>query len=72
MAEEVLYGKTPEGQLVYDLCFVDRTDKWLARKFGIPIAKIRAMRYEKSVKKLRKQNGLTMAPPPRAPREVLS
>lgn len=38
---EVYYGKTPFGQLLYDLCFTKLSDKYLARKHGVPIAKMR-------------------------------
>lgn len=61
MADEVTYGRTPEGQLLYDLAFVKRTDKWLARKHQIPIAEIRNLRKSPILDKLRRQvlrNGL--------------
>lgn len=50
-----LYGRTPLGQLLYDLAFTDLTDKYLARKHRLPIQSIRNMRAGDSVKKLRRQ-----------------
>jgi hypothetical protein len=41
---EIAYGRTPTGQLVYDLGFARLTDKWLARKHRIPVNQIRAIR----------------------------
>lgn len=41
---EVVYGRTREGQLLYDLAFAKLTDKWLARKWQKPIAEIRSLR----------------------------
>lgn len=52
---EVTYGRTPVGQLLYDLAFVDRTDKWLARKHQVPIAEIRNLRKSPVLEKLRRQ-----------------
>jgi hypothetical protein len=52
---EIAYGKTPQGQLLYDLAFVDRTDKWLARKHQVPIAEIRNLRKSPILDKLRGQ-----------------
>lgn len=42
--EEVTYGRTPIGQLVYDLGFTKLGDKYLARKHKMPIAEIRKCR----------------------------
>jgi len=42
--DEILYGRTPLGQLVYDLGFTKLGDKYLARKHGLPIQKIRDCR----------------------------
>ncbi len=55
MAETVAYVRTPQGQLIYDLAFVDLTDKHLARKHHIPVAEIRNLRKIPSVVKLRRQ-----------------
>lgn len=48
-AASLLYGKTPTGQLLYDLCFVKRTDKYLARKHEVTVAEIRHLREIRSV-----------------------
>ena len=50
-----VFRKTRAGQLVYDLAFVTRSDKWLARKHHLPIGEIRAIRQHKAVKKLTAQ-----------------
>ena len=42
--EEAFYGRTPIGQLIYDLGFTTLTDKHLARKHGLTLAKIRDCR----------------------------
>lgn len=52
---EVLYGKTPEGQLIYDLAFTDLSDRYLARKHRVPIAGIRRFRALKEIVRLRSQ-----------------
>lgn len=44
MIETTLYGKTPLGQLLYDLGSAKLSDRYLARKHGIGIEKIRAYR----------------------------
>lgn len=49
------YVKTPVGQLLYDLAFADRTDKWLAQKHQIPIAEIRNLRKSPVLVNLRRQ-----------------
>lgn len=41
---EVAYGRTPLGQLVYDLGFTKLDDNYLARKHGLPVQKIRDAR----------------------------
>jgi hypothetical protein len=38
------YGKTPLGQLVYDLLFTNLSEKYLARKHRMPIAEVRRLR----------------------------
>jgi hypothetical protein len=53
--DEVAYGKTAVGQLLYDLAFVDRTDKWLAHKHQVPITEIRNLRKSPILDKLRRQ-----------------
>lgn len=52
---EVAYGKTPLGQLIYDLAFTDLADKYLARKHRLPIQSIRNMRAGESVRDLRRK-----------------
>jgi hypothetical protein len=51
--DEVAYGKTPEGQLLYDLCFTDLSATYLARKHKLPADRIRAMRATKELAELR-------------------
>jgi len=55
---DVAYGKTPLGQLLYDLAFSNCTEKWLARKHRISIASVRRLRSTSEIKKLRRQNRL--------------
>lgn len=43
---EIAFERTPLGQIIYDLGFVKRSDKWLARKHRIPVARIRALRIQ--------------------------
>jgi hypothetical protein len=38
------YGKTPIGQLLYDLAFTKLSERYLARKHKLPIAEIRQCR----------------------------
>ena len=57
----VAFKKTPAGQLLYDLAFVALSDKWLARKHGVPIAEVRELRELKAVKKLAAQNAKSKA-----------
>lgn len=52
---EIAYGRTPLGQLLYDLVFTDLADKYLAQKHKIPIQSIRNMRDGEGVKDLRRQ-----------------
>jgi hypothetical protein len=40
----VAYVRTELGQLVYDLIFTKLEPRYLARKHGLPIAKIRSLR----------------------------
>jgi hypothetical protein len=56
--DQIVYGRTPEGQLVYDLAFTNLPPKYLARKHRIPMARIRYLRSTPEIKKLRKQNRL--------------
>lgn len=44
MTSDLLYGRTPTGQLIYDLGFAKLSDKWLARKHKMPISEIRKLR----------------------------
>lgn len=55
MMTERVYGRTAVGQLLYDLAFVDRTDKWLARKHQVSVAEIRNLRKSPILDKLRGQ-----------------
>ena len=55
MTQQVYYGKTPQGQLMYDLCFVTLTNRWIARKHGIRLAEVRKLREIPALKKLAKQ-----------------
>lgn len=41
MTKVITYGRTPIGQVVYDLGFTTLSDSYLARKHGRPIAIIR-------------------------------
>lgn len=41
---EITYGKTPLGQLLFDLLFANLSDSYLARKHSMPIAEIRKCR----------------------------
>ena len=44
MKTEITYGRTPLGQLVYDLGFTKLGDKYLARKHGMKIETVRECR----------------------------
>ena len=41
---ETTYGRTPQGQLFYDLAFTDLSESWLARKHKMPRAEINRLR----------------------------
>lgn len=41
---ETVYGKTPLGQLVYDLGFTKLDDRYLARKHGMKVQTVRDCR----------------------------
>lgn len=41
---QVLYGRTPGGQLFYDLAFTDLSEPWLARKHKMPRAEVNRLR----------------------------
>ena len=41
---EILYGRTPQGQMLYDFGFAHLTEKWLARKYRMPIARVRDLK----------------------------
>jgi hypothetical protein len=41
---EALYGRTQWGQFIYDIGFTQLSDHYLARKWKMPIAKIRSNR----------------------------
>ncbi len=49
----VLYGKTPAGQLLYDLAFTDLQPRYLARKHRLPIKQIRRLRSLTAIVDLR-------------------
>jgi hypothetical protein len=55
---QILYGRTPQGQLLYDLAFTNLSVKYLARKHRFHASEIRQMREVSAVKKLRRQNHL--------------
>ena len=40
----IVYGRTELGQRVYDFGFAKLTDRWLARKYKMPIADVRALK----------------------------
>jgi len=42
--KEILFGRTPLGQLLYDLAFARLSDRWIARKHKMPIAEVRKCR----------------------------
>ena len=46
---QIAYGRTLLGQLLYDLCYVNLADKWLARKHHLAIAEIRTLRELASI-----------------------
>jgi hypothetical protein len=52
---EVLYTKTPAGQLLYDLAFTDLGVPYLARKHRLSWEEVRVMRGLKEIVKLRRQ-----------------
>lgn len=54
--DDAVFGRTPGGQLLYDLAFVDLTDKHLARKHSMPVARIRSLRAQREVVNLRRIN----------------
>lgn len=41
---EIRYGRTPIGQLLYDLAFAKLSDRWIARKHRMPVAEVRKCR----------------------------
>ena len=49
----VFYGRTPLGQLIYDLGFAKLKDATIARKHGLPVAVVR--RYRAAFKRGFKQ-----------------
>ena len=53
MKTEVVHGRTPQGQLLYDLAFVNLTDKYLARKHRFPVRTIREFREIPAMRQLR-------------------
>jgi len=46
----VTYGKTPIGQLLYDLAFTNLSSKYIARKHRKPVADIRVLRAHKDIR----------------------
>lgn len=53
----IVYGRTPLGQKLYDFGFAKLTDKWLARKHGMPIGEVRELKaaVRKNLKPKRKK-----------------
>jgi hypothetical protein len=49
------YGKTPLGQLLYDLAFTELSDRYLARKHLMPIVRVRKLRAQKDIVALRRK-----------------
>lgn len=49
----MLFSKTKMGQLVYDLCFTDMTDRAVANRHRIPIVKVRELRLKPAMQRLR-------------------
>jgi hypothetical protein len=41
---EILYKRTPLGQLIYDLGFTRLNERYLARKHRMPVAEVRRLR----------------------------
>lgn len=41
---EVTYGKTPGGQMLWDFGLSKLSDSYLARKYYMPIARVRKLR----------------------------
>lgn len=41
---DALYGRTPNGQLFYDLAFTDLSEPWLTRKHKMPQSEINRLR----------------------------
>jgi hypothetical protein len=60
---EIAYGKTAMGQLLYDLAFTRLSSRYLARRHHLPIASIRQMRGDKQIRKLRRMNRLPAREP---------
>ena len=42
--DTIVFGRTPLGQLLYDLGFTQLSERYLARKHRLPVAKIRTLR----------------------------
>jgi hypothetical protein len=53
--DQIVYGRTPEGQLLYDLAFTNLSIRSIARKHRAPVARIRFLRASSEIRKLRKQ-----------------
>jgi len=43
---EIAYGPTPQGQKLYDFGFAKLTDKWLARKYQMPLPEVRRLKAD--------------------------
>jgi hypothetical protein len=56
MPQVVAYGKTPLGQLLFDLAYTDLSERYLARKHDKPVAEIRRLRALPDVQYLRDQS----------------
>lgn len=55
MPKTIYYGRTPIGQLLWDLAFTELDRSYIARKHSIPVAMIDRMRESPEVVKLRKK-----------------
>lgn len=51
----IMYGRTPQGQLLYDLAYTDLSDSYLARKHRKPVAMIRRLQANKTIRALRRK-----------------
>jgi hypothetical protein len=61
--EQILYGRTPLGQLVYDLGFAKLKDATIARKHGMTLEQVRTAResFKRGFKKGKVEAGKATA-----------